>query len=297
MAEQHTFPQNGDNDDAENFGQMIGHDILSDLVITGMGFTVDYTVPEVTIGTGVAAIRVSSDTAPSTGETRLNVTRVVQLPQNTISLTDNDVNHIYVEPDFSTDDNGSFAAYTNTSNASADALKIGEVDTSNDTSTELNRGATAGVDVAEDGSVVTTGSSEIDFTTGITASDDGDGTSTVSAETDYITLNLSTTKLNSGEYAALHRVTVPSGSDIEVHVASINNDSHSTPAGLNLVVRNVTAGSNEVTYNTNYNEGSPITTITGVGGDNVTFAADNGDFTSGTGSTQYVNAVLKVKIV
>lgn len=182
MAEQHTFPENGDNDDAENFGQMIGHDILSDVVITGMGFTVNYTTPDVTIGTGVATIRLSSDTAASTGETRLNVTRVVQLPQDTLTLVDGDVNHIYVEPQFGTDDNAIFASYTNTGNAGANALKIGEVDTTADTLTQLNREVDSGVSVSDGGSLVVSDSSDINFSGGIIVSDDGDSTVTIDHE-------------------------------------------------------------------------------------------------------------------
>jgi hypothetical protein len=139
MAEQHTFPQSGDEDDAENFGQLIGQDILSNFVARGFGFNPDYGVPEVTISTGLCFIRVGSATAASTGETRLDVNRAVQLPQETVSLTDSAVNYIYVSPDFTTNDNASFSVYTNQGNAGANELYIGSIDTTNDTVNEMNR--------------------------------------------------------------------------------------------------------------------------------------------------------------
>lgn len=139
MAQQHTFPQSGDEDDAENFAQMIGQPNLVDFVITGMSLSPSFGVPEVTIGTGVCAISQTSDTASSTGETRLQTGTIVQLPQSTESLIDNDVNYIYVTPDIGTDDNGSYTVYTNENNAGSDELKIGEIDTSSDATTLYNR--------------------------------------------------------------------------------------------------------------------------------------------------------------
>lgn len=166
MAKTHTFPQTGDNDDAENFAQMIGQHHLADYVETGMNFTVDYTVPEVTISTGLCFIRLSSDTSSSTGETRLSPNHAVQVEQDTIALADSATNHIFVEPDFQTDDNASYASYTNTANAAANALKIGEVETANNTSSTTNRSPDAtfwNVDV--DGELVINDRSEISFGT------------------------------------------------------------------------------------------------------------------------------------
>ena len=142
MANTHVFPQTGDNDDAENFAQMIGHSVLSNYVRTGMGLTPDYTNLSVTVGDGVCFIATGSSTASSTSETRLRTNHVVQVAQDTLALTDAAVNHIYVEPTLGTDDSASYAAYTDETNAGANALKIGEVDTSNNTSTEKNRDVT-----------------------------------------------------------------------------------------------------------------------------------------------------------
>lgn len=141
MATKHTFPQNGDYDDAENFAQLIGQSNLMDFVGRGLTFTVDYTVPEVTIAEGVAYIGSSSVTASQTSEERLDVGYVVQLPQTTVSLSANATNLIYLEPSLDTDDSATVNAYTSATSASADAIKIGEIDTTNDIATELNRRA------------------------------------------------------------------------------------------------------------------------------------------------------------
>lgn len=139
MVQTHVFPQNGDNNDAEHFGQLVSHPLLDDQVITGCGFTYDGAVPEVTVAQGVVSINVGTQTAPSTGEDVLAVAITVQLPQQTVALTDSATNHVYVEPDTATQDNASVQAYTSTGTAPANALKIGEIDTSADSVTELNR--------------------------------------------------------------------------------------------------------------------------------------------------------------
>lgn len=129
MASQHTFPQTGDNDDAENFGQMIGRDNATGYVSSGMGLSVDYGVPEVTISTGVAFVKQSSATASSTGETRLDVGYVVQTPQQTKSLADGDNNYVYLQPNLGTNDNGQFIVYQDESNASSSELQIARITT------------------------------------------------------------------------------------------------------------------------------------------------------------------------
>lgn len=137
MAQRFTFPQSGDADDAEHFASMIGADNRSDYVEQGMSFTVDYTVPEVTVSTGKAFISQASATASSSGDSILTPNYVVQTDEQTVSLTDNAVNEIYVDPQFNTDDSGVIVA--STSSLTGDELKIGEVDTSADTSSTTNR--------------------------------------------------------------------------------------------------------------------------------------------------------------
>lgn len=108
-------------------------------------------------------------------------------------------------------------------------------------------------------------------------------------------LNLSSHKLNSGEYTAMHRFTVPSGRSLEVFSVSVANNSHNQPSGLNLVIRNTTSGSNTATYSTAYNDGDPLDSFA-VGGDDILIGVDNGHHTSGTGSMQVVNAHIKLRV-
>lgn len=137
MAERFTFPQSGDRDDAEHFASLAGQDNLTEHVERGMGFTVDYGVPEVTVATGKAFVKISSGTASSSGDTILDLNYVVQIPQQTVSLTDSATNYIYLEPNIGTDDSGTINAYTSTQ--SSPSLLIGTIDTSADTSDERNR--------------------------------------------------------------------------------------------------------------------------------------------------------------
>lgn len=108
-------------------------------------------------------------------------------------------------------------------------------------------------------------------------------------------LNLSSHKLNSGEYTAMHRFTVPSGRSLEVFSVSISNNSHNQPSGLNLVIRNATSGLNTTTYSTAYSDGNPLDSFA-VGGDDIIIAVDNGHFTGGSGSMQVVNAHIKMRV-
>lgn len=150
----HVFPQTGDNDDAENFGQMIGHTNITDYVGRGFEFTPDYTIPEVSVTEGVAYIKSSSEQTTSTSETRLDVGYVVQLPSTTLSLTGSTTNYIYVTPNVGSDDSASFTVYTDSSNATEDELKIGRIDTSSNTSNEINRGPKGnfrGINIGQEG--------------------------------------------------------------------------------------------------------------------------------------------------
>lgn len=136
----HVFPQNNDNDDAANFGQHLGRDNISDYVEEGMGFTVDYGVPELTVGAGKAYILTSAQTAVSTQETRsYGVDYNVEMSSKTVSLTDNDVNYVYLEADPSNDDSPGITVNTTGIAPNDASILIGEVDTGSDTYLEHNR--------------------------------------------------------------------------------------------------------------------------------------------------------------
>lgn len=137
MAQQFTFPQSGDADDAEHFGSMIGQANLSDYVEEGFTFTPDYTAPSVDVSTGKAYISTASETASSTGDTILNVNHVVQAPAQTVSLADSTTNYVYLEANLGSNDSPTINAYTSTQTGTV--LLLGTVDTTNDTYTVDNR--------------------------------------------------------------------------------------------------------------------------------------------------------------
>lgn len=133
MAEQFTFPQSGDNDDAEHFGSLIGQGNISDYVETGLDLqNYNSAGPDIDVTTGKCFILQASETASSSGDTILRTNSVVQVPStSTLALQDSAVNEIYVDPDFGTDDNATVNATTGS--LPSNSLKIGEVDTTADT--------------------------------------------------------------------------------------------------------------------------------------------------------------------
>lgn len=143
-----TFPQSGDADYADNFGTWLGRSNITDYVEDGFGFTVDYTVPEVTISQGKAFVSIPQATISATSETRLTLDYCITKPSATLSLTGSTTNYVYLNPNLGSDDAPSFAVYTDETNANSDSLKLGEIDTTNDVETLTNREPDADFDVA-----------------------------------------------------------------------------------------------------------------------------------------------------
>jgi len=139
MVNDYTYPQDGDDNNAEAFAQMLGHEILVDYVRRGLDFTPDYATPELSVSDGLAVVSKSQGTLATTGETVYDVGYDVQLSAQTVSLATDAVNYIYVDPQLNTDDSGQIVAETDTAQAPANGLRIGTVDTANDTSNETNR--------------------------------------------------------------------------------------------------------------------------------------------------------------
>lgn len=136
MVQDHVFPQDGDFDDAANFGQLAGQAGSSGFIQEGAGLTADFTVPEVTVDTGVVFVTEAVDTATQAGEDRLNVAYTVQLSSRTVSLTDNAINHVFVDVDTGANDTVSVVVNTTGTAPSNTALKIGEVNTSANTTSQ-----------------------------------------------------------------------------------------------------------------------------------------------------------------
>jgi len=154
----HTYPQNDDPDDAENFGEWMGQQNLGDFVEYGLNFTVDYATPSLDVSEGKVYAIVDSATAETSQETRHRLLVESHLDaRNGLALTDGAVNYIFAETNFATNDDPSIVVKTTDSAPSDSAVKIGEVDTTSDVATELNREPSAQfvgptTVVAEDGS-------------------------------------------------------------------------------------------------------------------------------------------------
>lgn len=184
----HVFPEDsgtgateGDWSDAANFAQLADAVGLTDYVVRGLGFTYDSATPALDIGQGVAVVTDSSATATNTSEARDGVAYVAEADARTnLSLTDGAVNEVFLSVDLTADDTLSYSISADGSTpASQPWLKIGEVDTSADTTTTFNRRADflealdSGTSIADVGS--------LNFGTDLTVTDDGDGQVTIDA--------------------------------------------------------------------------------------------------------------------
>lgn len=183
----HVFPEDtgtgapdGDWNDAANFGQLADAVGAGEHVVRGMSFTLDAGTPALDISQGVAVVTDTSATATNTSEARDGVSYVVEADARTgLSLTDGATNHVYLDVDLTADDGVSFHIDTDDSAPADPALKIGTVDTSGDTTTELNRSATT-VDVEDSGTGVERAGT-LNFANNLSVTGDGDGYITVDA--------------------------------------------------------------------------------------------------------------------
>lgn len=144
----HVFPEDqgtgasqGDWDDAANFAQLSDAVGNTDYVVRGLGLNnPDYTNLTIDVGQGVAAVSQASATANNTTESRDGVSFVAEADARTgVGLSDNATNHVYLDVDLSADDTISIVVNTTGSKPAEPSLKLGEVDTSNNTVTEVNR--------------------------------------------------------------------------------------------------------------------------------------------------------------
>lgn len=131
------FPQVGDLPDAAFFSAQIARNRSG--IISGLTLSVDFTVPEVTVQSGVAVIATGAETTQhpniSPAETVTNTSKVVDLDAQTVGLTDTAVNSIFVDANTGSDDAPQIVVNT-TDTEPADGFKIGEIDTSADTVAE-----------------------------------------------------------------------------------------------------------------------------------------------------------------
>jgi len=138
----YTLIQSGDFNAAENVGALAG-DIPREGIVSGLGLSAfDPSVPEIDVAAGKTVHLIDSQTAEATvddgttvSEQRDQVQLISHVDPQTVGLTDNAINELYLTPQPAVDDSPNVVA-TTTGDPTADALKIGEVDTATDTVSE-----------------------------------------------------------------------------------------------------------------------------------------------------------------
>mgnify|MGYP006271424957 FL=1 len=132
MVDQHTFPQHGDEPDAANFSQMVGTTKTIGYIVQGLTFnSVDYDNLELVVGDGVAVVkRDSMDTASENidpTQTRRETGHVVEIPSKQKDLTDNTLNHVFVDANPGISSTPQIVVNTTGDDPSSASLKIGQV--------------------------------------------------------------------------------------------------------------------------------------------------------------------------
>ena len=137
----HTFFQHGDEPDAANFAQAFGLSVRTSYIVSGLSFSVDLTEPSLDVDGGTAAIwrgdmtTSSPDVDPA--ETRSDTAHPIELDGVAgLALTDNDVNHVFLDANVGTSDSPVVEVNTTGAAPSTAAAKIGEVDTNEGTAAE-----------------------------------------------------------------------------------------------------------------------------------------------------------------
>jgi len=144
----HVFPEDtgtgasqGDYLDAAPFASYVEAAGLTDFVASGLIITYNDIVPSFDVSSGKAVVTSSSAIGAQDSETYDDgVAFVAEVDSRfELSLTDNDVNHVYLDVNLSSDDDITITTNTTGTAPSEPSLKIAEIDTSSDTVTEFNR--------------------------------------------------------------------------------------------------------------------------------------------------------------
>ncbi|MFD1646070.1 hypothetical protein [Haloarchaeobius litoreus] len=139
--------QNGDDLTESNLARLLARSNSSDYVERGLRFSADYRDNTLTIGNGMAVVADSSTN-------RAYVVLTEQRQNISLPITSG-ANYVYLTIDPSTRDAVSIHIVGDDSSPSNPSLKIGEIDTANGTSTELNREPDLMVgDITSDGTTV-----------------------------------------------------------------------------------------------------------------------------------------------
>jgi len=159
-----TFPQPGDLPDAAYFAFATGR--ARSGIINGLTFSADFTVPEVTVDPGKAVINRGDMTTAhpiiDPPETVSDAVAVVEIESQTVALASGTLNHIFLDANIANDDSGAVVTNTTGSKPTTASLKIGEIDTSADTTSEgWNRIADDGTLTYPDSTAATDASSRL----------------------------------------------------------------------------------------------------------------------------------------
>jgi hypothetical protein len=159
-----TFPQPGDLPDAAYFAFATGR--ARSGIINGLTFAADFTVPEVTVDPGKAVIDRGDMTTVhpniNPAETVSDAVAVVEIESQTVALASGTLSHIFLDANVANDDSGTVVANTTGAKPTPASLKIGEIDTSNDTTSEgWNRIADDGTLTFPDSGAATDASSRL----------------------------------------------------------------------------------------------------------------------------------------
>jgi len=138
----YTLIQSGDFNAAENIGALAG-DIQREGIVSGLGLSgFDASVPEIDVSAGKTVHLIDSQTAEATlddgttvSEQRDQIQLISHVDPQTVGLVDNAINELYLTPQPAVDDSPNVVA-TTTGDPTPDALKIGEIDTTNNTVSE-----------------------------------------------------------------------------------------------------------------------------------------------------------------
>lgn len=129
MADQVLFETDDDLDES-NLRHALTRSNVGDYVEDGLGFTYDSNNVDLDIGAGTVVVQDGTETYVLIPDKRENQ-----------ALTDNAVNYVFIDYDPTADNDAGISYHIDTDDSapSSKSLKVGKVDTSTDTVTELNR--------------------------------------------------------------------------------------------------------------------------------------------------------------
>jgi hypothetical protein len=248
MAE-YTLIQSGDADAAENVGALAGT-IPVNHIVDGLALSnYDAAAPSIDVDAGKTGHVLETATAEWTlddgtqqSEERDQVQIVAHLDAQTVGLDDGAVNHLFVNPNVGSDDSPQLVANTTGNAPTAEAVKIGEVDTAADTVSSQWRlvaadgtltfpneaAASAAAGELPNGTVVYTRSEEVHWSTiagslkrmAAWSDPDGDGVYQLPSDTDGIDVASvsASEQVGNATYATVGDVptTLPEGAQVYV---------------------------------------------------------------------------------